>query len=146
MTRIEHTITIRKLESNNALKAAFTIMKELRPHLDLEKFLTLVHEMRDEGYGLAGLFDGDALQAVAGYRVITMLVRGRSLYVDDLVTTETMRGKGYGKLLLHWLLREAKRLECKEFHLDSGVQRFSAHGFYFSQGMHISSYHFALSL
>lgn len=140
------TVTIRKLESVNALKAGFKIMAELRPHLDLEQFLSLFHQMREEGYRLAGLFEGDALKAVAGYRVLTMLVRGRSLYVDDLVTTAEMRGKGYGKLLLEWLMREAKRSGCNEFHLDSGVQRFAAHAFYFARGMHIASYHFVTGL
>ncbi len=146
MTRTEHTISIRKLESTTALKAAFKLMVELRPQLDLEQFLSLVHEMREEGYRIAGLFDGQNLQVVAGYRVLTMLVRGRSLYVDDLVTTAAMRGKGYGKLMLEWLMREAKRQGCNEFHLDSGVQRFGAHAFYFSRGMHIASYHFASGL
>ena len=121
-------------------------MAELRPHLDLQQFLVLVREMRGEGYRVVGLFDRGTLRAVAGYRVLTMLVRGRSLYVDDLVTTAEMRGKGYGKLLLDWLMREARRLRCNEFHLDSGVQRFAAHAFYFSRGLHIASYHFATGL
>jgi GNAT superfamily N-acetyltransferase len=142
----KNTITIRKLESITTLKAAFKVMAELRPHLDMEKFLSLVHEMREEGYRLAGLFDGEGLKAVAGYRIQTMLVRGRSLYVDDLVTTSEMRGKGYGKLMLDWLMREAKRAGCNEFHLDSGVQRFAAHAFYFGRGLHISGYHFVTGL
>ncbi len=139
-------ISIRRLDSITALKAAHKVMAELRPHLDLQQFLVLVQEMRGEGYRVAGLFDGGALRAVAGYRVLTMLVRGRSLYVDDLVTSAEMRGKGYGKLLLDWLMREARRQRCNEFHLDSGVQRFAAHAFYFSRGLHIASYHFATGL
>ncbi|MDZ4814552.1 MAG: GNAT family N-acetyltransferase [Pseudomonadota bacterium] len=139
-------ISIRRLDSITALKAAHKVMAELRPHLDLQQFLVLVQEMRGEGYRVAGLFDGGTLRAVAGYRVLTMLVRGRSLYVDDLVTTAEMRGKGYGKLLLDWLMREARRQRCNEFHLDSGVQRFAAHAFYFSRGLHIASYHFATGL
>lgn len=146
MPRTASSIRIRKLESPAALKTAFKVMAELRPHLDLEKFLALVGEMRTEGYRIAGLFDGKNVQAVAGYRLQTMLVRGRSLYVDDLVTTAGMRGRGYGKLLLDWLMREARRQRCNEFHLDSGVQRFAAHAFYFSRGLHISGYHFVTAL
>lgn len=146
MPRTPSKIRIRKLQSPAALKAAFKVMVELRPHLALEQFLALVGDMRAEGYCLAGVFDDKTLQAVAGYRVQTMLVRGRSLYVDDLVTTVAMRGKGYGKLLLDWLMREARRQKCNEFHLDSGVQRFGAHAFYFSRGLHISAYHFVAAL
>lgn len=135
-------ISIRRLQSPGALKAGFKVMSELRPHLDLAEFLALVADMRAQGYCLAGLYEAGSLKAIAGYRVLTLLIRGRTLYVDDLVTTAQMRGKGYGKLLLDWLMVEAKRLHCNEFHLDSGVQRFGAHAFYFGRGMHISAYHF----
>jgi len=33
-----------------------------------------------------------------------------------------------------------------QLHLDSGVQRFSAHRFYLSKRMEISSHHFSLKL
>ncbi|MBK8286664.1 MAG: GNAT family N-acetyltransferase [Ahniella sp.] len=121
-------------------------MKELRPHLDLEQFLSLYAEAREEGYLLAGLFDSQELKCVAGYRYLTMLVRGKSLYVDDLVTTESGRSAGYGRLMLQWLEREAARMKCSELHLDSGVQRERAHRFYFAQGMTIKAYHFTRPL
>lgn len=146
MAKATADITIRKLSSKASLKAAYAVMAELRPHLDLQGFLDLVAAMRDEGYRLAGLYQNGLIKAVAGYRVLTMLVRGRSLYVDDLVTTSAMRGKGYGTVLINWLVEEARRLRCNEFHLDSGVQRFGAHAFYFARGMHISSYHFVRGL
>ena len=140
------TISIRKLESVNALKAAWDVMKQLRPHLDLEQFLNLYAEAREEGYRLVGLFDSQELKCVAGYRFMTMLVYGKSLYVDDLVTTENGRSSGYGRLMLQWLEREAMRLKCSELHLDSGVQRERAHRFYFAQGMTIKGYHFTRPL
>jgi GNAT superfamily N-acetyltransferase len=84
--------------------------------------------------------------AVAGYRLSESLVAGRNLYVDDLVSAETERSRGYGKLLLDWLKAEARAAGCSELHLDSGVQRHDAHRFYLRERMHISSYHFRLSL
>lgn len=146
MADAQRTIVIRKLESVTALKTAFKVMVELRPHLDLEQFLSLYAEAREEGYKLAGVFDGNQLRCVAGYRIMTMMVRGKSLYVDDLVTSEDGRSRGYGRILLEWLQREAERLKCTELHLDSGVQRFAAHKFYFARQMHISAYHFSLKL
>jgi len=147
MTRQPNTtIRIRKLERSSAVEAAYAVMAELRPHLDPARFVALVSDMRAEGYALAGLFEDGQLKVVAGYRIQTMLVRGRSLYVDDLVTTAAARGTGLGKQMIDWLLREAKRRKCVEFHLDSGVQRFAAHAFYFGRGLHISAYHFAIAL
>jgi GNAT superfamily N-acetyltransferase len=146
MAQHEHTVTIRKANSIGALKAAFPVMRELRKHLDLDGFLAAVAVMRKEGYELVTLWDGDQVRAVAGYRLMTNLVVGRTLYVDDLVTTEGVRDKGYGKLLFAWLYREAKRLQCEMLHLDSGVHRHAAHGFYLGQRMAITSHHFSIDV
>jgi hypothetical protein len=43
-----------------------------------------------------------------------------------------------------WLLREAVRARCATLTLDSGVQRFQAHRFYFRQRMSIVGYHFEM--
>ena len=146
MPKHEHTVTIRKANSIGALKAAFPVMRELRKHLDLDGFLAAVGTMRKEGYELAALWDGDQVRAVAGYRLMTNLVCGRTMYVDDLVTSEQVRDKGYGKLLFAWLYREAKRLQCEMLHLDSGVHRHAAHGFYLGQRMAITSHHFSIDV
>ncbi|MHB1766746.1 MAG: GNAT family N-acetyltransferase [Phycisphaerae bacterium] len=74
------------------------------------------------------------------------LSRGRNMYVDDLVTTEHLRSKGVGKLLLQWLIAEARRKKCKHLVLDSGVQRFAAHRFYLRHGMNITAHHFTMEL
>jgi GNAT superfamily N-acetyltransferase len=71
---------------------------------------------------------------------------GKSLYIDDLVTAEHHRSKGYGKRLMAGLKEMAKRQGCKFWHLDSGTHRHKAHKFYFSQGFHIASYHFSQKL
>ncbi|WP_339378726.1 GNAT family N-acetyltransferase [Calothrix sp. NIES-2100] len=56
------------------------------------------------------------------------------------------RSQGYGTNLLNWLLDYAKAHACQQLHLDSGVQRFAAHRFYFKQRLEIRAYHFAIDL
>ncbi|MBL0030077.1 MAG: GNAT family N-acetyltransferase [Rhodanobacteraceae bacterium] len=146
MAKIESTVTIRRANSIGALKAAFPVMQELRKHLDLDGFLAAVATQRKEGYEIAVLWDGDQVRAVAGYRLMTMLVCGRTMYVDDFVTSSDVRDQGYGKLLFAWLYREAKRLECEVLHLDSGVHRHGAHAFYLGQRMAITSHHFSIDV
>lgn len=146
MTRPERTVTIRRAGTLGALKAAFPVMRELRPHLDLDAFLAAVATQRKEGYEIAALWDGDTVRAVAGYRLMSMLVCGRMMYVDDFVTTAEARDQGYGKLLFAWLYREAKRLHCDSLHLDSGVHRHAAHGFYLGQRMAITAHHFTIDV
>jgi GNAT superfamily N-acetyltransferase len=122
-------------------------MHQLRPHLVEADFVRRVRGMQQrEGFQLAFVEDGGAVHAVAGYRYYEKLFSGKNLYVDDLVTAASQRSRGYGRALLGWLAAEAKRRGCDQLELDSGVQRFEAHRFYFRERMHVSAYHFVRSL
>ena len=147
----ENQIAIRELSRSDraALAAAWPVMAQLRPNLaDAGEFATRVRlQMSDEGYRLVAADDADGQpRALAGFRIQTMLWRGRSLYVDDLVTDAAVRSGGYGKALFEWLVAEGRRLGCAQLHLDSGVQRFDAHRFYLRQRMAIVGHHFSIAL
>lgn len=138
---------IRHAETAADLERCFSVMRELRPQLDLDCFIAQVRrQSTDQGYRIAFLENLGGVLAVAGYRIVEMLAWGKALYVDDLVTAESHRGDGYGSRLFDWLIEEARRLGCDQFHLDSGVQRFAAHRFYLHKGMDITSHHFAIRL
>ncbi len=125
----------------------FAVMRELRPHVTTEEeFHKRVSRQQGEGYEVAALSAEGEVRALAGFRVIEMLFSGRHLYVDDLVTRETDRSAGYGGALFDWLVAEGERRGCATLELDSGVQRFDAHRFYFKKRMKIASYHFSLPL
>jgi GNAT superfamily N-acetyltransferase len=125
----------------------YEVMRELRPHFtDRKKFVEQVRRQQRDGYLLAFVQAGDEIRAVAGYRFLESLYSGRFMYVDDLVTREGDRSSGYGGKLLDWLVQQAREKKCANLELDSGVQRFDAHRFYFVERMKISSYHFALPL
>ncbi|PTA69539.1 GNAT family N-acetyltransferase [Deinococcus arcticus] len=149
-------MTVRTLRSIPPQEAAVALsaLRELRPQARhtaspdaLHAFLTLT---RPEGYRLAGVFEAGQAEAaaVAGYRVMHLLHAGRTLYVDDLVTRSQARGRGHAGALLAWLDAEARRLDCAELHLDSGVgpQRFAAHRLYLNAGLNITAHHFARAL
>ena len=122
------------------------VMRELRPHFtDRKKFVERVRRQQRDGYLLAFVEADDEVRAVAGYRFLESLYSGRFMYVDDLVTREADRSAGYGGKLFDWLVQQARKENCDNLELDSGVQRFDAHRFYFVKRMKISSYHFALN-
>ncbi len=98
------------------------------------------------GYQLAYLSDDHRVVAVAGYRIAEFLAWGKILYVDDLVTDDNVRSRGFGDELFAWLVAHAKANGCDQLHLDSGVQRFAAHRFYLRLRMSMTSHHFALDL
>jgi GNAT superfamily N-acetyltransferase len=121
----------------------FPVMRELRTHIsDEAEFVERVQRQQKQGYQLAFLESGGQIRAVAGYRFLESLFSGKSLYVDDLVTRDSDRSRGFGGELMDWLINEARADRCETIELDSGVQRFDAHRFYFSKRMSISSYHF----
>lgn len=137
---------VERIETDQGIADCYEVMAELRPHISREQFLPLVRSMQADGYCLACIRQGGRVVAVAGYRLGTNLFCGRHLYVDDLVTADTERSKGYGQALLAWLRELAVQNDCNIFHLDSGVQRKRAHAFYLREDMELSSYHFSVRL
>lgn len=141
------TAVVRKLTTDEDILAARGVMRQLRPQIPEAAYLETVRRMmRTDGYLQAAVFEGDSTVAVAGYRFMEMLFSGKSLYVDDLNTDETLRSRGHGKMLMDWLKREAKEHGCSQLQLDSGVQREQTHRFYFREGLTINCYHFRVDL
>lgn len=138
--------SIRLAETDQAIVRTFPVMRQLRPHLDESDYLPLIRRMMADGFRLAVLEDQGEVRAVAGYRFVEMLHRGRSIYVDDLVTDERFRSHGYGDLLFDWIVGECRRMRCGQLHLDSGTQRTAAHRFYLRKRMEITSFHFAMAI
>lgn len=132
-------------EKEDFLKC-WDVVHELRPHLDPEKYLTLMLYMIDEGYKLIYIEGNGKGVSFCGYRITTMLHRGRSIYIDDLCSLPEARGKGHAKALLNFVLKEAEKEELQSIHLDSGYQRHQAHRLYLNFGFTITSHHFAMNL
>lgn len=138
--------TIALAETDAAIARCFPVMQQLRPHLVEADFVARVRRMQGEGFHLAFLEADGVVRAVAGYRYHEKLFSGKNLYVDDLVSDTTHRSRGHGRTLLAWLATEARRHDCDQLELDSGVQRADAHRFYFRERLRISAYHFVTAL
>ncbi|HET8648896.1 MAG TPA: GNAT family N-acetyltransferase [Gemmatimonadales bacterium] len=134
-------------ESDQQIAATFDVMRQLRPDLVREEYVTGVRRlMTSDGYRLVALSDDGEVRAVAGYRFMHMLYCGRLLYIDDLVADERARSHGYGARLLDWLKSEARREGCREIQLISRLTRERAHRFYFRQGFGIECLHLRYQL
>ena len=128
--------------SDLEIKRCFDVMSELRTDLVRDQFLGVVRDLEQQGYQLAYLEEDEIIVSVAGYRITKNLFLGKHLYIDDLVTSQKARSIGYGHILYIWLRDQALNAGCSCIHLDSAVNREKAHGFYFRQGLKISSFHF----
>ena len=142
-----NTTRIAVAKTADDIRKCFPVMRELRAHIiEEDDFVKRVLGQQAQGYQLAFLEAEGSVRAVAGYRLLDSLFSGKNIYVDDLVTLAADRSHGYGGQLIDWLIDQARANRCETLELDSGVQRFDAHRFYFSKRMSISSYHFRIKI
>ncbi len=124
----------------------YPVMLELRTTLSQDEFVARINAQQKLGYRLAYMESASSVVSVAGFRLGENLAWGRFLYVDDLVTLDAQRSKGFGTAMLDWLKVYAKENHCTQLHLDSGLQRKEAHRFYEREGLNMASYHFVAML
>lgn len=136
-------MNIRFATTEAEIAACYPVMRNLRPHITEENFISRIRGQESAGYRLAYVQEPKGVVAVAGFRVVENLAWGRFLYVDDLVTIPAHRSMGYGAKLLSWLKEQAAKEGCEQMHLDSGNQRKEAHRFYEREGMTKAGLHFA---
>lgn len=135
---------VKKMLCDDDIRLTYPVMSQLRTHVPENEYLDRVKRQSQTGrYQVVALFDDGQVGCVAGYRISECLAWGKIMYVDDLVSDQNGRSKNYGKQMLAWLVDEAKKNGCQEFHLDSGVQRHGAHRFYLRERMDITCFHFA---
>lgn len=136
---------VKLASTDDDLIRAFPAVQALRPNLTVETYLPMVKRMMSNGFHLAMLeLENGNVPAIGGFRIDEMFHRGKGVYVDDLSTLEEHRSKGYGAIVLDFIIAYCKEQGCECIHLDSGVQRFRAHRFYLKYGFDITSHHFAM--
>jgi GNAT superfamily N-acetyltransferase len=140
-------MNIKTLKTYDEIALSYDVFLELRPHLQSkESFVAQVMEQYKQGYAIIAICEKGDMVACIGFRFLTTLAWGGILYIDDLITKEKTRGKGYGKILLDHVIQIARKSLCKEVHLDTGYARHAAHKVYLKQGFNFSAHHLALKL
>lgn len=139
---------LRHVETDRDFHAAFAVMRELRPHLvDADAFMAQVErQARQEGYRLLAAWQGTELVGLAGYRFQENLIYGRFVYIDDLVTTASVRSTGVGAALVDAVREDAYRHDCKQLILDTALGNSLGQRFYFRQGLLSRALHFGQAL
>jgi len=117
------------------LERSFPVMKELRPHLSFIEYKEIYQQAHlSNGYQIVAVEDGDQIIAVMGYRFISDFVRGKHLYIDDLVSTESARSKGLGSELLKFAENIAQISHCQVLRLCTGIENEGGVKFYDRNG------------
>jgi GNAT superfamily N-acetyltransferase len=138
---------IRDLGTDDPLAAdAYRVLVQLRPNLGPEQWARIREAAPGEALTFTVLVDDGVVRAVAGWRVLSTTHVGRKVYVDDLVTDEPTRSRGFGAALLAHLRERGRAAGCVLLDLDSGVHRHDAHRFYLRERLDIVGHHFAQQL
>lgn len=142
-------LEIRVVEHTRDPSPVAGVLRELRPQYGDDESITtaLLGVIRTQGVRVFGAHASDANIAVGAVtvRIVESLSWGRFLYVDDLVTSESMRGHGIAGHLMDHVDRLAGEAGIAgRVQLDSGVgvQRADAHAFYGRRRMWIAGFHF----
>lgn len=129
--------------TNEEIEAVWPIISQLRDHLEFEQFRERYLSIYEgANYRIVTVqVDGD-IRGAAGFRWYENLYCGDSLYIDDLVTADAWRSKGYGRVLVKYLEELAISIGANAIRLDSAVHREDAHRFYEREGFEFTSKHF----
>jgi ribosomal protein S18 acetylase RimI-like enzyme len=123
-------------QTDDELAGCFPAMHDLRPLIpDARTFVAACRRMEKDGYRILAAWDGDAVVALAGYRVKENFVFGKFLYVDDLVARESARKQRWGARLLAGLRQIAAEHGCARLVLDTALTNALAQKFYFRAGL-----------
>ncbi len=140
-----NTSTVQKAQSREEIEKCFPAMKVLRPYLSEKTFVERINRMMNYGYQLIYIeSERGIVGSAAGFRFTELLHWGKAIYIDDLTTLPSERGKGLASKLLDYILELARKNDCAQIHLDSGcnADRFDAHRLYLKKGYNITSHHF----
>ncbi|MGI9106882.1 MAG: GNAT family N-acetyltransferase [Pyrinomonadaceae bacterium] len=133
-------------QSEQEILDCYSVMAELRPHIQPDEFLPMVKRLIEiTGFQLAYVTEGE-IKAVAGFRISEWLAGGKYLEIEDLVAKSDERSKGYGGELFDWLVEYAKENNCLQVRLVSRVSRLDAHRFYLRKGMNLEAHYFSMNL
>ena len=139
---------IRLAETDEDILRCWEVLYALRPHLKKSHFIQDVRRTLDDNRQLIYIEEDGVAMAASIFEWGFNLYRGKYIYIDDLSTLSHARRKGFGSMLLDYILNYAKENGFSQVHLDSGSNpgRYDAHRLYINKGFNITSFHFAIDI
>ncbi len=116
-------------------------LNEEKVNLDLLK--SRFDEMKDQNYECAVVYDAnDKLVGVTGLWFCTRHYVGKAVELDHVYLMPEHRNKGIGKQFMNWINTYVKEKGCNSIELNTYVQNYPSHKFYYNEGFEILGYHF----
>lgn len=144
---MKNTYQVKIIETELEIQQCWEVAFLLRPHLNRDNWFTMITEMmQHEKYSIAAIMDDDRFVAFAGYRNMTSLHSGNIIYIDDLCTLESHRGKGLASQLLNYVKEIALLAHKDAVVLDTDFNNNTAQKLYLKSGYKLAALHLACDL
>ncbi|HLT42263.1 MAG TPA: GNAT family N-acetyltransferase [Sphingobacteriaceae bacterium] len=142
----DNAISVRIIDA----KEIFTILPLLQklgnylvPEATLKERLL---EMTQQNYECLGVYRTNVLIGICGLWFQTRHYAGRSIEMDHLIIDDAYRSNGIGKIIVDFVTDYAKKKLCNWIELNSYVNNFSSHKFFYKQGFVAKGFHFIKEL
>jgi diamine N-acetyltransferase len=103
-------------------------------------------DMAEQNYECIGMYLDEQLIGVCGLWYQTRHYAGRSAEIDHFIISESYRTKGLGKQLMQFIYTHVKEKQCEWIELNTYVDNFPSHKFYYNEGFQAKGYHFVKTL
>jgi ribosomal protein S18 acetylase RimI-like enzyme len=144
---MDSTYQIKTVKTDLEIQQCWEVAFLLRPHLNKNNWSSMIAEMmQNEKYCITGIMDDDKFVAYAGYRVMTSLHSGDIIYIDDLCTLESYRGKGLASQLLSHVKAIAISNNKDAVVLDTNFNNNTAQKLYLKSGFQLAALHLSFDL
>ncbi|WP_422107439.1 GNAT family N-acetyltransferase [Winogradskyella sp.] len=132
-----------KIIPNTDLDVVIPLVYELNEGKISRSVLELrFNEMSRQNYECAVILDDEDVVGVSGLWFCTRHYIGKSVELDHVYIKPAYRKKGLGKQFMHWINNYAKEKGYQSMELNTYVQNYPSHKFYYNEGYEILGYHF----
>jgi len=134
------------LDSTNIDKVVALVYDLNQGEIEQQVLKSRFVDMFHQNYECAGIFDNDKLIGVAGLWFCTRHYSGKSVELDHVYIVPDYRNKGLGKQFMDWMTSYCIQKGCEAIELNTYVNNYPSHKFYYNEGMEILGYHFVKRL
>ena len=132
-----------KILPNKDLNTVIPLVYELNEgKINMSLLSSRFNEMKSQNYECAVIMNEDTVIGVSGLWFCTRHYAGKSVELDHVYIKPEHRNKGLGKEFMDWIYTYAKDKGCNSMELNTYVQNYPSHKFYYNEGYEIWGYHF----